>query len=220
MGGLIVLGGPMGVYESDTHPFLQAETALIEKMIAAGRPALGICLGAQLIAQVLGARVFPGEQREVGWAPVELTEDGQRRSAVRRPRRHAHRVPSPRRHLRAAARRRASRALGRYEQQAFRWGDIVYGFQFHLEFTEAIISRLVNDPELHRYLIEAGGDPKELLAKTAGHVSELADVAHEVFGRYFGQCGLSRAPTRSCWWRRTAAGVTTTGARGAVRPSR
>ena len=75
VGGVIVLGGPMAVYESDRYPFLQAETTFVEKMIAAGRPALGVCLGAQLIAQILGARVFPGEHREVGWAPVEIVVD-------------------------------------------------------------------------------------------------------------------------------------------------
>src|SRR5262245_44380210 len=77
VGGFIVLGGPMGAYEQEKYPFLRAESALIEKAIAAGRPVLGICLGAQLIAQVLGARVYPGERREVGWAPVALTDDGQ-----------------------------------------------------------------------------------------------------------------------------------------------
>ena len=66
----------------------------------------------------------------------------------------------------------------------------MYGFQFHLEFTEPIVSRLVSDPESHRYLAEAGIDAKALLAETPGHVAKLADVAQEVFGRYFGQCGL------------------------------
>jgi GMP synthase-like glutamine amidotransferase len=76
VGGVIVLGGPMGAYETESHPFLKTESALVEKAMAAGRPVLGVCLGAQLIAQVLGARVYPGERREVGWAPVQLTDDG------------------------------------------------------------------------------------------------------------------------------------------------
>src|SRR5213083_1796237 len=67
----------MAAYETQRHPFLATEAGLIERAMTAGRPVLGICLGAQLIAQVLGARVFPGNTREVGWAPVTLTEDGQ-----------------------------------------------------------------------------------------------------------------------------------------------
>src|SRR4029077_15875218 len=76
VGGLIVLGGPMAVYEAERHPFLKTESGLVERALTAGRPVLGICLGAQLIASVLGARVYAGERREVGWAPVELTDDG------------------------------------------------------------------------------------------------------------------------------------------------
>src|SRR3989442_7645025 len=76
VGGLIVLGGTMAAYEADRHPFLATESTLIERTLTAGRPVLGICLGAQLIAQALGARVYAGEKREVGGAPVTLTEDG------------------------------------------------------------------------------------------------------------------------------------------------
>src|SRR5438132_764045 len=76
VGGLIVLGGPMSVYEAERHTFLRTESGLVERAFTAGRPVLGICLGAQLIASVLGARVYAGERREVGWAPITLTPEG------------------------------------------------------------------------------------------------------------------------------------------------
>jgi GMP synthase (glutamine-hydrolysing) len=72
---LIVLGGPMGVYEQKAFPFLAIEIDTLRRRLAAGRPVLGICLGAQLLAAAAGARVYPGRQgKEIGWAAVELTE--------------------------------------------------------------------------------------------------------------------------------------------------
>ena len=79
---LVVLGGPIGVYEEDLYPFLVPETQLIARRLEARRPTLGICLGSQLIAKALGARVYPAGVKEIGWAPIELTAEG-RASCVR-----------------------------------------------------------------------------------------------------------------------------------------
>jgi GMP synthase (glutamine-hydrolysing) len=73
---LVVLGGPIGVYENDRYPFLDLEISLLQRRLAAGKPTLGICLGSQLMARALGARVYPSGVKEIGWAPIELTSDG------------------------------------------------------------------------------------------------------------------------------------------------
>lgn len=72
---LVVMGGPMGVYEADRYPHLVAEQRLIERALRDGVPVLGVCLGAQLLAATLGARVYPGPQKEIGWFPVTVMKD-------------------------------------------------------------------------------------------------------------------------------------------------
>lgn len=67
---LIVMGGPMGVYDEATLPWLVSEKQFIKATIAAGKRVLGVCLGAQLLAEVLGARVYRNAYREIGWWPV------------------------------------------------------------------------------------------------------------------------------------------------------
>jgi GMP synthase (glutamine-hydrolysing) len=73
---LIILGGPIGVYQEQDYPFLTTELRLVERRLAADLPTLGICLGAQLMARALGARVSPGPSQELGWAPLRFSEAG------------------------------------------------------------------------------------------------------------------------------------------------
>ena len=134
---LVVMGGPMGVYESDRHPHLTDELRLIEATVADGRPVIGTCLGSQLVAAALGARVYPNTRKEIGWHEVELT-DAARDDALLggAPRRftplHWHGdifdLPAGAVHL-------AASAITRH--QAFRYGANAYGLLFHLELDRA-----------------------------------------------------------------------------------
>lgn len=67
---IVVMGGPQGVYEENQYPWLKDEKRFLEKCIRSGRTVVGICLGAQLIAEVLGAKVYPMDEKEIGWFPV------------------------------------------------------------------------------------------------------------------------------------------------------
>lgn len=130
---LIVLGGPIGVYETDAYPFLAAEIAIIERRLMRARPTLGICLGSQLMARALGARVFPGPIKEIGWGPVELTEAGKASSlkvladegaAVLHWHGDTFDMPTGAMLLAGSA---------NYENQAFAVGEQALALQFHIE---------------------------------------------------------------------------------------
>lgn len=73
---LVVLGGPVGAFDEGTYPFLARELALVEKRLQSKRPILGICLGAQFLARVLGANVYPMGYKEIGFSPLTLTPGG------------------------------------------------------------------------------------------------------------------------------------------------
>lgn len=75
---LLVMGGPMNIYEEDKYPWLSKEKRFIRDAIASNKVALGICLGGQLITDVLGGKVRKNSYKEIGWYPISLTPEGQK----------------------------------------------------------------------------------------------------------------------------------------------
>ena len=73
---VVILGGPIGVYERDAYPFLNAEVAFTARRLSARKPTIGICLGCQIMAAALGTEVYPGPAKEIGWKPLQLTNPG------------------------------------------------------------------------------------------------------------------------------------------------
>ncbi len=182
---VVVLGGPMGVYQAAEHPFLQAELDVLRRRLRQDLPCIGICLGAQLMAHAAGARVFPGANGfELGVSPVTWIADGaadevQRGLPERWPVAHWHQDtfdPVPGAVLLAST--------PQYRQQAFRIGRS-YGFQFHPELDAPTFARWVT--EAAGDVARAGVDPSALLA---AHVPVL-ERAHPLLQRF--QQNLARA---------------------------
>lgn len=141
---LVVMGGPMAVYEMHRYPYLINEALFITEAIKANKHVLGVCLGAQMLAYALGARVYPGHRKEIGWYDAALTADGKSDplvSALEVPGKDAARVfqwHGDAFDLPPEAVRLASSDL--YPNQAFRYADRVYALQFHIEVTPSIVS--------------------------------------------------------------------------------
>ena len=131
---LVVLGGPIGIYEIDRYPFIKNELAIIEAAVKKGVPVIGICLGCQALAAVLAARVYPGKQKELGWDEMKLTAEGKSSplgaiEGVRVLNWHGDTFDLP-----VGATRLASTAIT--PNQAFTYGAKVLALQFHVELSE------------------------------------------------------------------------------------
>lgn len=180
--GLIAMGGPMGVYEEDRYPFLTDEMRLMRQAVEVGKPVLGVCLGSQLLAGALSASVTKGEQPEIGWFPVTLTDAAQSDPLWND-------APSPFTgllwhgdvfDLPKDAVSLASTEL--VTPQAFRHGPSAYGFLFHMEYTEEMIRDMVRVfPE---ELTAAGVDSAEMLREMETHLEALNSLGRTVFERW------------------------------------
>jgi GMP synthase-like glutamine amidotransferase len=144
---LVILGGPMNVYEEDRYPFLKDEDLFVKEAIQRGKSILGICLGAQLIAKALGAKVLKAPVKEIGWYDVSLTEEGSKDPffsnlpntfPVFQWHEDTFEIPKLGKLI-------ATSSAVPY--QAFRYGEKAYGLQFHLEVTEGMIGEWLDTYE-------------------------------------------------------------------------
>jgi GMP synthase (glutamine-hydrolysing) len=180
-GGLILMGGPQGVSETEQHPFLKDEMRLIESALKDDRPVLGVCLGSQLLAAALGAKVYQGARREIGWHPVRLTTEARNDRLLKG-------VPEQftafHWHGDVFDLPHDSVTLASSEIspiQAFRYGDKAYGFLCHLEVTEASVHAMVREftDEVKHASMRA-----DILGGIDDNVEPLAEIAETVFGRW------------------------------------
>lgn len=192
---VILLGGYMGVYETDRFAHLKVEFKLIEEALKKEIPILGICLGAQILASVLGASVSRHTEREMGWYEVKLTDEGMvdpvlghfgensfGKEKVFQSHGDVFDVPSTAVHL---ARSEIC------EGQAFRYGKNVYGLQFHLEVNRPIVDDWFEMPENQEIFASSQGKyvPDAIRKDTDLHLPRSMTLSGETFRRFLGLYG-------------------------------
>jgi GMP synthase-like glutamine amidotransferase len=153
---LVIMGGPMSVNDTDQYPFVTKEIELVKEFINRGKKVLGVCLGAQIMATALGADVYPGPEKEIGWFDIEVEGNGTRdrlmttlatdpadgayRNSFKVFHWHGETYDMPEGSVRLAR-------SELYRNQAFRYGKNVYALQFHVEVTNEMIDDwFKNDP--------------------------------------------------------------------------
>ncbi len=193
--GLVVMGGPMGVYEQDRHPFLAGEIRLLQQAVREAKPVLGVCLGSQLLAAALGAPVTPGRRKEIGWHGVTLTNAASKDPLWRGLERrfigyHWHgdvfKLPPG-----AVSLARS----GLTRNQAFRFGESAYGILFHLEVGAKMIGQMTQTfrAELER----AGVAEAEIAGGVTQHLPRLREIGTVVFRRWAELVADGPVPARS-----------------------
>jgi len=192
--GLVVLGGPMSANDTERLPHLTAEMKAIEEAMKRNLPVLGICLGAQLIARTLGARVYRNAEKEIGWYDVSPTDHAARDpllGALQPGEKifqwHGETFEIPHFGLHLAFSPLCA-------NQAFRYGDNVYGFQFHLEVDQRMIHRWLWVHENREEIAALGGkiDPERIHAETPTHIPRLHLLSERVFGEFIKLFGVEK----------------------------
>jgi GMP synthase-like glutamine amidotransferase len=179
---LIILGGPMNVDDEESFPFLRWEKRIIRAALDESIPVLGMGLGAQLIAASLGSRVYDGAVREIGWSPISITPHGQVDSLLGY---FPENVTVFKWHSQTFDLPPGAVCLAcstHYKVQAFRLGKLVYGLQFHLEVTSAMIERWI-------------GERSKELARTPYASAEKIKADSRIYSpllRYYGERFLAK----------------------------
>jgi GMP synthase-like glutamine amidotransferase len=183
--GIVAMGGPMSVNDDDTLPWLADEKSFISEAVRAGTPYWGVCLGVQLLAASLGARVYTGDEPEVGILPVELTDEGSldplfgglpRRLATLQWHSDTFDLPV------GAVRLASSES---YPNQAFRFAN-AYGVQFHLEVSNEMAREWADVPEYAEALerVLGPGSAEELVMQVAQGSTQMLLHARTLFERW------------------------------------
>jgi len=180
--GLVVMGGPMGVGDIDDRPHLSQEIDLIEQALRTEVPLLGVCLGSQLLAHVLGADVRSAPTKEIGWDDVSLTD-----AAANDPLFRDVEDPFAAFHWHGDVFTLPDTAVSlaqsaQTEHQAFRHGDHAYGLLFHLEVTPKTVAWMTK--AFQDELAEEGLDDAEMRRAAMRHEPALRRRAQAVFGRW------------------------------------
>jgi len=178
---LVIMGGPMAIYNIDNHPFLHFEAAITRAFIKSNKPVLGICLGAQMIAYAIGADVYQGKTEEVGWSKVSLTDEGMNDPlmsslAVKDTTKadvfqwHGDTFKLHKNAVRLAS-------SPDFENQAFRYKDNVYALQFHIEVTPVMIREWFKDEEGH--------DEEAMVKRALDILPEYRERAFHFYDKFF-----------------------------------
>lgn len=181
---IISMGGPMNADETDRYPFLLDERETIKEAIRLKLPVFGICLGSQIIARALGANVYPGPKKEIGWFPIHLKEEAKKDpvfSAFKEKDPVVFHWHGDTFDLPKGAVLLASSDL--YPNQAFRFDQHVYAFQFHIEVTASMIQDwiLKGPEELEQVKTYVSAD--KMLKDTEKNISGLGQNAENVYAR-------------------------------------
>jgi len=186
LSGLVVMGGSMGVGDQGKLSHLKDEIALLKQFLAAEKPILGICLGAQLLASALGAEVVAGE-KEIGWMPVRKMPDAFKDAVLRRlPENfpallwHGDHFPLPK----GAAHLLSTDKCG---CAGFRYGKKAYGLVPHLEMTAAMVDEMVAGSR--KELVAAGVEAAQILEDTSENVEPAEELARVMWRGWAGLLG-------------------------------